>query len=236
MLQRAAEGHHPLCPRRAGARPMASNLTNFLKTLTWDDFRGPVPPNTSFAAATVSDFTVTPPLGAFAPVDGGFQLVDNLNVAINFSSSRSWKIDMTQWPDSVQQDLLDHEQTHYNISAVIARDLFIKLMSLKSRTFDSVVSGKKDVRFYIELYRSFWNQAQQAYDADTGHSQANVYVPSSGLVTALPHKGSTQIKWEGLVNSAFVRRRNPPQSARNGIPYKMELVPILVEAGVTFRS
>jgi len=214
---------------------MASNLVNLLKTLTWDDFRGPVPPNTSFAASTASSFAVTPPLGAFAPVDGGFQLVDNLNVTINFSASQSWKIDMSQWPDSVQQDLLSHEQTHYNITALIARDLFIKLMSLKSRTFDSVVNGKKDVRYYIELYRSFWDQAQRAYDDDTGHSQANVYVPSSGLVSALPQKSSTQIKWERLVNSAFVRLRSPAQTAPNGIPYKMELVAILGEAGVTFR-
>lgn len=140
---------------------------------------------------------------------------------------------MSSWPAQLQQELLEHEQGHYDITALIARDLFIQLMKSKGSVYSSEADGSRNYRDWINIYTSHLNRVQKAYDDDTGHSQANVFTPSTNLFTPpVPTKSSTQLKWERLIASAFSTPRTPAESAPDGTPYKVELVKTLVDAGI----
>jgi len=214
---------------------MPSQLTGLFKKLTWNDFRGPVPQGTQFAAMTSSNFTITPNPLKFVHAGSKFQLDDSLTMAIVFNSSTSWKLGtLSQWPNNLQDELLDHEQGHYDITALVARDLFIKLMNLKANnTYATVNDGQTDFNWWINLYRGNANKIQTAYDSETGHSQANVFVPSTNMFTPPHQKGGPQVKWERLIASAFTTVRASGELAPDGTPYKMELMDILKNANIT---
>ena len=64
--------------------------------------------------------------------------VDNCTVTAAFGASQSfvmaWLLSESQ---AYQNGMLNHEQRHYHITALVFRDLFVDVMLLKSRTFDS---------------------------------------------------------------------------------------------------
>ena len=212
---------------------MPSQITNLRRTLTWADFRGNPPLSTQWAAQTFSNFTVTPPTFQNAGVSGKVTLVDQVTVAVTFDQSRSWRINMSQWPPALQQDLLEHEQGHYDITALNARDLFIQLMSLKNSVFANRGDGQRDFNYYVTLYRDRSTRIQSEYDNDTGHSQANVFTPSTNLFTPpTPSKGSKQAKWERMILSAFTTARGSGDSAPDGATYKVELMETLINNGI----
>lgn len=141
---------------------------------------------------------------------------------------------MSAWPATLQQDLLDHEQGHYDITALCARDCFIALMGTKNSIHDDVGKGQRDFQWWIDLHRDRETKIQKEYDNDTGHSQANVFTPSTNTFTPpVPTKGSKQAKWEGLIASAFTTVRPSGETAPDGATYKVELMDILVKAGIT---
>ena len=78
-------------------------------------------------------------------------------------------------------------------------------------------------------------KVQKEYDNATGHSQANVFVPSTNMFTPPHRKSSTQIKWERLIASGFTTPRTTSESAPDATrtPYKLELVQVLQQAGIT---
>jgi hypothetical protein len=211
---------------------MPSALFGLFKPLTWGNFKGRPPAGTPWAAMTASNFTVTP--GAFEPVGRKFRMRDELKVTVSFDENTSWRIDMSQWPASLEKELLEHEQGHYDITALVARDLFITLMKFKNSEYASQAEGLKNIRDFERIYReNHLKRIQKAYDDDTGHSQANVFTPSTNMFTPpVPTKSSTQTKWEGLIAKAFTTPRVPAESAPDGTPYKAELVKVLVDAGI----
>lgn len=211
---------------------MPSQLINLRRTLAWSDFQGNPPANTTWAAMTSSAFEVTPPtfqrLGA-----GRFQLVDQVTVRVAFYQNRSWRINMAQWPSQLQQDLLEHEQGHYDITALNARDCFIHLMQLKNSVWANGGDGSRDFNDWITIYRDRNKKIQDEYDDKTGHSQANVFVPSTNTFTPpVASKSSTQAKWERLIASAFTAVRPSGETAPDGTPYKLELMDVLKNAGI----
>jgi hypothetical protein len=211
---------------------MPSQLVNLIRQLTWANYQGQVKPaNSPFAAATSMNFTVIRP--TFVQGSGGFQLVDQVTVTVVFDPRASWvRPSINQAPAQQQQFLLDHEQGHYDICALCARDCFIKLMSLKSMTWSSQNNGTKDFDFYFQLYHDRWIKIDAEYDSQTGHSQANVFVPSTSLFTPPPQKGQPQLQWEGLIDRAFHTVRLTGEIAPDGHPYKMELLDVLLNAGI----
>jgi hypothetical protein len=160
--------------------------------------------------------------------------MDEVTVTVVFDGASSWRVPMDQWPAQIQRELLEHEQGHYDITALIARDLFIQYMKLKNSVYDNQNDGARDYRSCGQIFAANLTKAQDAYDDETGHSQAHVFTPNSGFVTPPHQKGSTQAKWEGIIASAFIRPRNPRESAPDGSPYKMQLMDVLVQAGVQF--
>ncbi len=216
---------------------MPSQLIGLIKKLDWSEFRRQVPANTSFAAQIHSTFTVSAP--TFQRSGGSFQLTDMVTVRIVFDPSRSWRIpSMNQWPTQLQQELLEHEQGHYDITAAMARDCFIAIMKLKGTDFPNQNVGSTTYRGIETKYRTFEGLIQREYDNQTGHSQANVFVPSTNMFTPPHQKGSTQIKWEKLIGKAFTDLRSPPESAPppHNTPYKKELVDVLKEASIQIQG
>ena len=209
---------------------MPSQLTNLRRTLTWSDFSGRPPQGTPWAAQTDSNFTVTTP--TFQNAGGGkVTLIDQVTVTVVFNQNSSWRVDMRQWPAQLEQDLLDHEQGHYNITALNARDLFIQLMRLKNSVFANRGDGQTDFNYYVNLYTDRERKIQKEYDDDTGHSQANVFVPSTNSFTPPPSKSSKQSRWERLISSAFTTARPSGETAPDGTPYKLEIMEVLTSNG-----
>jgi hypothetical protein len=211
---------------------MPSKLVGLFRKLTWADFQG-TPPGGPFAALTASKFTITPTPFPFVASGSKFELDDNVTVTVVFNQKNSWKIaDLDTWPSNLQDELLDHEQGHYDITALVARDYFIKLMNQKGRTFASAKDGINDLNWWTNLYITNLNKIQTAYDGETGHSQANVFVPSTNMFTPPHQKGGPQVKWERLIASAFTTVRISGELAPDGTPYKMELMDILKNASI----
>jgi hypothetical protein len=209
---------------------MPSFLVNRKKQLAWSDFQRPAPAGTTFAAATDSSFSVSNPTFQ----RGSFQLNDSVTVTVVFNPHTSWRLpEMVQWPAQLQQELLEHEQGHYDITALVARDLFIHLMQLKGSNYPNAAAGQRDFVDWVNMYQSKRQKIQTAYDAETGHSQANVFVPSTNLFTPPHQKGAPQIKWEGLIASAFTTPRPSGELAPDKAPYKVELEDVLIKAGIS---
>jgi hypothetical protein len=160
---------------------------------------------------------------------------ENLEVSVDFDSGRSWVMDTTTLNPTDSQHLLEHEQGHYNIEALMARDLFIQLMaSNKGRVFKTQAEQARSVDDWVRIFRTNADLVQKAYDDDTGHSQANVFVPSTSTFTPpVSTKSSTQQKWERMIQEAFTTPRSPPQSAPDGTPYRLTLIDVLKKNGVS---
>lgn len=198
---------------------MASSLTGRVKKLTWADFGTPVPK----PAPTPGGFAIGAHTETAAPVNYGWaskggvvSLADNVTVAIQFVASKSWVADWVfKEPKQFQDDLLKHEQGHYDITALMARDLFIDIMQLKAKTFAS----KKALDDAIQALGVTYNPqpVHKKYDAagETNHSAND----------------AQQKVWDGLIQKAWTTARTPAMSAPDGTPYKLRLLDVLKTAG-----
>jgi hypothetical protein len=211
---------------------MPSNLIGLIRKLNWADFKGPVPSGTTFAAATNVGFIVTTP--RFVRDGSKVRLDDNVTVTVKFDEAKSWRISMQSWPAQLEQELLEHEQVHYDITALCARDLFIQLMALKSSSWTNAAEGTRDFNWWVTLYREKEDKIQKKYDSETGHSQANVFVPSTNMFTPPHQKGGPQQLWEKLVAGAFTTVNPKGGSAPDGTPYKIQLMDHLIKNGISF--
>jgi hypothetical protein len=177
------------------------------------------------------NFTTSQP--RFQQGSSGFTLVDQVTITVVFDPQKSWvQPQISQSTSVLQGFLLDHEQGHYDLCALSARDCFIKLMSLKNSTWKTQADGQADFKFYFDLYHDRWINTDKEYDSQTGHSQANVFTPSTSLFTPPPQKGQPQKQWEGLIDQAFHSVRSTGEIAPDGHPYKTELGEVLRNAGI----
>ena len=137
------------------------------------------------------------------PVPGSpqsFALADRISVTVTFDPLHSWKR-IDPLTAAGEQFLLDHEQGHYNISALMARDCFIDLMQLKSKIFASKPAGQKEAKDIIADYKNKLDKVQDTYDVDTTHG---AWVTPSMLPE---RKKSFQIKWKGSIEKARTTAR-----------------------------
>lgn len=198
---------------------MGSTLTGRDKKLTWADFGKPVPKNppgagqTAIAAHTEVKTPIT-----YGWSGGGksFNLADNVTVAIQLDKSKTW---VASWVFSqgqqFQDDLLKHEQGHYDIAALLARDMFIEIMQLKGQTFSSKADLDKAVTAVVNAHRS--QKVHDKYDlaSETNH----------GL------NANQQKAWDGYFQKAKTTQRTPAVQAPDGAFYKVPLLDVLAAAG-----
>lgn len=198
---------------------MGSKLTGRDKTLTWADFGTPVPKTppgpgqTAVAAHTEVKYPIT---YGWASSGKSFTLADNVTVAVQLDKSKTW---VANWvfdqPKQFQNDLLNHEQGHYDIGALLARDMFIEIMQLKGKTFGSKAELDKAVADVVNAHRS--QKVHDKYDLanETNHG-----------------RNATQQKvWDGYFQKARTTQRTPAVQAPDGAFYKVPLLEVLAAAG-----
>jgi hypothetical protein len=191
---------------------MASRLNGLVKTLTWGDFQGtPDPQKTNLQAFTSATFnlpTLTPTL---IPGTRDYHFEDNVAITITMNSQRSWK---RQPPN----DLLKHEQCHYDIVALVARDLFIDIMQLKANTYPNGPAALADLRPILTKYNGKVQKISDIYDSPQQTNHGN--------------SPPSQAKWNAMIQRAFSDPRNPAMSAPDGTPYKIPLLDVLSQNGI----
>ncbi len=198
---------------------MGSTLTGRDKTLTWADFGTPVPAKppaagqTAVAAHTEVKYPVT---YGWTSKGKSFNLADTVTVAIQLDKSKTWVASWVfQQSKQFQDDLLKHEQGHYDIAALLARDMFIELMQLKGQTFASQAALDTAVNAIVNAHRS--QKVHDKYDlaSETNH----------GL------NPTQQKAWDGYFQKAKTTQRSPAVQAPDGAFYKVPLLEVLKAAG-----
>jgi len=130
---------------------MASQLVNLMRVLSWNDYPrqsspAPGPNETKFGALTA---TMIKPSGwGVEPIPGTklSRLRDSVTVTVEFVKEQSWVEDWVfTKPQGFQDDLLTHEQGHYKLAALLARDAFLAFMQLKSKQYAHSQDLQKDL-------------------------------------------------------------------------------------------
>jgi len=204
---------------------MASQLLNLIKQLRWSDFGTPVnkpapgPGQTATAALTRTNYAYSanaePVLGTNPPK---YRLKDDVRFTIQFQRPPSW---VASWVfiTSVQEQnrILHHEQGHYDLVALLVRDMFIDIMQLKQNTYSTAQAVMDEINQIKRMYDPKTQPVQDRYDVNTNH----------GITQ------SQQVLWDGFIQKAFTQQRNPPMYAPDGTPYKIPLLTVLQQAGIT---
>ena len=188
---------------------MPSRLNGLKKTLTWDDFSGTAPADDPLNAQTDANFSTTG-LKVKNLSAGGVTIDDTVTVTVTLNKSNSWVK-----PGAKTDTLLNHEQGHYDIAALMARDFFIDLMQLKSQTFTSSGLLQAELTRIQNLYKpqTISDKYDDTFETDHGRNSTN------------------QSLWDGFFRSAFTTPRVPEQKTPDGIAYKVRLLKVLKDAG-----
>ena len=193
---------------------MPSQLLGRVRSVQWTDFLAPPPPNSQAHAHIETELSL-----AYGYVSGtsGVQLNDNVTVTIRLHRNRSWakKQIINSWPTQARQDLLRHEQGHYDITALMGRDLFIDVMALKLQSFSNLSALQTAVQTLSQRY------AAQPVHIKYDHVQGTDHGRNAQQQTA----------WDGYFRSAFTTPRTPAVRAPDGAVYKVRLVDVLRAAG-----
>ena len=179
---------------------MPSKLNGLARQLTWRDFphrhgAAPGPGQVSTGAQTYSG--VGPISINFHQSGGRFELVDHVTVNITFTPNHSWVMNwvMTE-PAPFSTDLLNHEQGHYTITALIARDYFADVMLLKDQTFATAHDGSKAEREIRKATLEKMSAVQALYDAEVHPEQEKSL-----------SRGPIQQAWDGFFDTASSKFR-----------------------------
>lgn len=209
---------------------MASTFdrTGLLRKLTWADFgqpkAKPAPGPGQHAVAALTDTAFSQWTYNIDSIRQGssfvYRLRDNIRIRIQFKQATSWVADWVFSLSSQEQtELLKHEQGHYEIVALMGRDLFIDLMQLKPNDYKTAQKAQQEVQNVKKRYTSTVIQSiHDKYDsvAETEHGADKI----------------KQAKWDKYFKKAFSDTRKPAVTAPDGVAYKMRLLDVLKQAGV----
>ncbi len=128
---------------------------NHNEKLEWKDFTGILAPNLFGNALTSYKIEIVPE-NVLVDAEDNIQGYENLTVIAKFYKDKSWTISQTE-------DLLAHEQLHFDIAELYARRIRKKFSELKNI---------KEKRFsvYALAYEHLWQecrQYQKTYDSET---------------------------------------------------------------------
>ncbi len=172
---------------------MASRLVNLHLTLTWGDFKRvdfPVPePGQKVDTAQTSANGVPSGIVLDSAGGGKYKLRDSIVVTIVLDKSQCWvaKWIFTAKDQAYRDNLLKHEQGHYDITALVGRDLFNALVALRSNTYSSGADAKPDMDAQVQKFGGMAQPISDRYDADT----------SNGT------DATQQAAWNGYISQAF---------------------------------
>ena len=121
--------------------------------LSWPDFKSKKKVTSGFSiAASTCGF-------GFDGMIRGDEIV--VNVYVRFYCNDSWKN-----PDYAMDDVLKHEQLHFDICEVYGRKFYKGIVELRD---DNALTEKSLQRMYDALVEEY-DEYQDVYDAETGHS------------------------------------------------------------------
>jgi hypothetical protein len=202
---------------------MPSRLNGLINQLAWNIFprrRGAAPSAGQTGTAAQTGVSISSHGISFHPIRGSrppqFQLVDSITVTVSFNANQSFVMEWVfQKSQNFQNDLLSHEQGHYNMNALIARDFFIDVMQLKSQSFQNAHDGLNAVNQIRAYSLAKIQDISNLYDNDT----------SNGL------NATGQAQWNGFIRSAFTQPRSSGDQSPDGIPFKTRLIDVLRAGG-----
>ena len=131
-------------------------INGFVRGLSWDDFQGPEGTGDE-AAFTKARFDVN---WASTPSGSGLGLT-NVIVAVTMVRSESWVREGAQ-----TASLLEHEQGHYDITALGARDLDRTLAGV---TASNMANLRQAVNNAIARHQREINSVNHQFDEATAH-------------------------------------------------------------------
>jgi hypothetical protein len=203
---------------------MGSKLTGLFRTLTWADFKGPQPSSNPDKMLAETKTVTSKPFFTFTSEGKGatktWQLNDSIVIDITIDSNKSWKLPSVDSMAQAEKDrLLKHEQGHYNLVALLARDMFIELMQVKAVRTAAPQDALKLCTDIQTRYANITQQLQDLYDnkAETDHFRN---IPK-------------QTKWDGFINTSFTKARASQMTAPDGTLYKEEILTVLRSNGIT---
>ena len=148
-----------------------------------------------------------------------WNLADSFVVNVTFDSGQSWAhSSVSSMSLTEKARLLKHEQGHYEIVAILARDMFIEMMALKNADLSSSAAVVQDVRDIMARFQGVAQPLQNLYDStpQTNHSRN---IPK-------------QLNWDGYLNTALTQMRVPAVTAPDGATYKVPLLDVLASNGI----
>ncbi|MFO1349724.1 MAG: DUF922 domain-containing protein [Gammaproteobacteria bacterium] len=178
---------------------MANTITGRDYQLKWQDFAGPVPANRgSSVAFTSASYTLNYSVAqAYAAI--GIRVPDaqnnlgyvvtNLRIAVAPNRPRMWSVQSAR-----TNDLLKHEQGHYDIVALIADELFNDLLSPPS-----VMTTAAAVQSFVNIRKAAADRLMDALQSNATRDGLYDTSTNHGLTTA------QQTRW----NRAFANSRPP---------------------------
>jgi len=197
---------------------MGSNLTGLFRVLTWADFTGPQPSSNPDNMLAETKTVASSPYFSFKSEGKGaaktWQLNDTITISVSIDSAKSWKLPSVDSMSQAEKDrLLKHEQGHYNLVALLARDMFIELKQVKAVRTSTPEAALKLCTDIQTRYSKITQPLQDLYDSktETDHFRNT----------------AKQAKWDGFINTAFTKERVPQISAPDGASYKEEILSVL---------
>jgi hypothetical protein len=199
---------------------MPSALVGLFRSLSWSDYRvrqGKPPGAGQSAAAANTGYRYSEGGISFAGSGSEFQLADSITVTASFDSGgsyvMSWVFDR---PQQFQDDMLNHEQGHYNINALICRDYFTDVMLLKGQTFATAKEGADAIKQLRKDSVAKIGSVQSLYDSEVHPEQG------SGL-----SHGPIQQNWDGYLQTSFTQVRPAGTTSPDGGHHRMRLIDVL---------
>jgi len=199
---------------------MASVLVGLFRSLSWSDFRvrqaKPPRPGQSAAAANTG-YRYSEGGVSISGSGSQFQLADNITVTASFDPGASYVLSWVfDRPQQFQDDMLNHEQGHYNINALVCRDYFTDLMLAKGQTFATAKEGLDAVKQLRKDSVAKIGIVQSLYDSEVHPEQ------DSGL-----SHGPIQQNWDGYLQTSFTQFRATGTTTPDGNHHRVRLIDVL---------
>jgi len=204
---------------------LPSQLIGLMRRLTWQDYtkEADVPPPGPGEVAEAAGTKVDVPdievsfrtvLGSAPPK---VRIDDSITVKIVFDPEASWRaVWVKDRPQTDQDRLLQHEQGHYNVAALMARDFFLDVVALKAKVYGKPADALAEIGALKSGTLLKIKPLQATYDNDTKHGTNE----------------AVQNRWNAMISAAFTTPRTPPATAADGAPLKARLLDVLRTGGV----
>lgn len=202
---------------------MPSKLTGVERRLRWGDFKSVATPPPGVPAAAVAQtipfHTATGGLprnvspAGFTPY---YEVPDTLIINVTLKSD-SWRLDsVSSWSGADQVWLINHEQGHYDIYALLVRDFFVRVQGVIGKPFTDEAELRELLLDHRAATIGRIAGLQQDYDHDTSNSR----------------NGTEQWNWSCAIQRAKQLHRIPLVEGPDGRYLRVELMDELKSAGL----